>query len=411
MPDEGIYVTTAKHPAGQWSEPHLLQEGKGLIDPCPLWDDDGQAYLVFAYAKSRSGIKHKLHVRPMAPDASCLIGPGEIVFYKPEVHPTAEGPKFLKRDGWYYILCPAGGVETGWQLALRSRNVYGPYEEKVVLEQGSVQPVNGPHQGGLVEDPEGNSWFVHFQDAELYGRVTHLQPVRWVDGWPMMGHDYDGNGIGEPVLVHQKPAPIGHGGVTEPQTTDEFNAPRLGLQWQWQANHCDSWYSLTERPGFLRLVAQPDSLCDLGLLPNMLAQKFPAREFAVETDVQAIGDVPGADIGLAIVGLTHASISLERSGSIWSVVHRIDNRETERCSIVGSRVALRIDVSDGGQCQFYFAARPDEGGKFMRIGAAFNATVGRWIGAKVGIYARTLGAKAGQALADFQYFRFSGPEA
>src|SRR5947208_514641 len=80
MPDEGIYVSTADDPAGQWSEPRLLLEGKGMIDPCPLWDDDGKAYLVHAYARSRAGIKNILRVRPMAPDASKILGEGEIVY-------------------------------------------------------------------------------------------------------------------------------------------------------------------------------------------------------------------------------------------------------------------------------------------------------------------------------------------
>src|SRR6185437_15090852 len=127
-PDEGIYVITADRPAGQWSEPHLVQAGRGLIDPCPLWDDDGQAYLVHAYAGSRAGIKHLLRVRPMAADGSRLLSEGQIIFHEPEKHPTIEGPKFLKRDGWYYLLAPAGGVATGWQLALRSKHIYGPYE-------------------------------------------------------------------------------------------------------------------------------------------------------------------------------------------------------------------------------------------------------------------------------------------
>src|SRR5688500_1747059 len=136
MPDEGIYVTTATDPRGKWSEPRLLLEGKGLIDPCPLWDDDGKAYLVHAYARSRAGIKHILRVRPMSPDGTKILGEGQIVFDDPEKQPTLEGPKFLKRDGVYYIAAPAGGVATGWQLILRAKNVYGPYEPKVVLEQG-----------------------------------------------------------------------------------------------------------------------------------------------------------------------------------------------------------------------------------------------------------------------------------
>jgi hypothetical protein len=138
----GFGGTLADHPAGTWSAPLLLQEGKGLIYPCPLWDDDGQAYLVHAYAFSRSGLKHALRVRPMAPDGSRLLGAGHIVFHDPARQPIIEGPKFLKKDGWHYISAPAGGVETGWQVALRSRRIYGPYEDRIVLQQGGT-PVNG----------------------------------------------------------------------------------------------------------------------------------------------------------------------------------------------------------------------------------------------------------------------------
>lgn len=135
-PDEGIYVLRATHPRGPWSEPVLLLAGKGLIDPCPFWDDDGKAYLVHAYARSRAGIKDRLRLRPMTPDAKQVLGEGEIVYFDPERQPTLEGPKLYKRNGYYYILAPAGGVEKGWQLALRSRTIFGPYQARVVLEQG-----------------------------------------------------------------------------------------------------------------------------------------------------------------------------------------------------------------------------------------------------------------------------------
>ena len=236
MPDEGIYMLTADHPAGPWSQPHLVQAGKGLIDPCPIWDDDGNAYLVHAYAFSRSGIRHRLRICPMASDGSQLLGEGKIVFEDPHHHPTIEGPKFYKRNGFYYILAPAGGVANGWQLALRSRHIYGPYEEKTVLERGST-PINGPHQGALVDAPDGASWFVHFQEHLPYGRIVHLQPVRWENDWPMMGIDRDNNGIGEPVGIFRKPVAHANSSPLLPQTSDEFDQPKLGFQWQWQANH------------------------------------------------------------------------------------------------------------------------------------------------------------------------------
>src|SRR5262249_6136341 len=183
-PDRGIYMLKAKDPAGRWSEPVLIKEAKGWIDPCPLWDADGKAYLVSAMAASRSGIKSVLIVSGMAPDGTKLLDDGVIVFDGHDPNPTVEGPKFYQRGGYYYIFAPAGGVGNGWQLALRSKNVYGPYEARIVLAQGKSS-INGPHQGAWVETQTGESWFIHFQDKGAYGRVVHLQPMRWVNDWPV----------------------------------------------------------------------------------------------------------------------------------------------------------------------------------------------------------------------------------
>ncbi|MBO9657433.1 MAG: glycoside hydrolase 43 family protein, partial [Chitinophagaceae bacterium] len=203
-PDFGIYVIKAKNILGPWPEPVLVAAGKGLIDPCPLWDDNGKAYLVHAYAGSRAGIKSVITVREMSPDGTKTLDEGVLVFDGHDADPTLEGPKFYKRNGYYYILAPAGGVSTGWQLALRSKNVYGPYERKVVMDQGK-SPVNGPHQGAWVDTKTGEHWFLHFQDKEAYGRVVHLQPMKWVNDWPVIGVDKDGDGKGEPVMEYKKP--------------------------------------------------------------------------------------------------------------------------------------------------------------------------------------------------------------
>jgi hypothetical protein len=149
--------------------------------------------------------------------------------------PTIEGPKFYKRNGYYYIFAPAGGVTNGWQTVLRSKSVRGPYEERIVLRQGRT-PVNGPHQGGWIETPSGESWFVHFQDRGPYGRIVHLQPMVWRDDWPVIGADPDGDDVGEPVAVYRKPSSTIAATHAEPQTSDEFDSERLGLQWQWEAN-------------------------------------------------------------------------------------------------------------------------------------------------------------------------------
>jgi beta-xylosidase len=394
MPDEGIYVVTANHPAGKWSEPHLLQAGKGLIDPCPLWDDDGRAYLVHAYAGSRAGIKHRLRVCPMAPDGSKLLGEGEIGFHQPEKHPILEGPKFLKRDGWYYIFAPAGGVETGWQVALRSKKIYGPYEDKIVLEQGDTD-INGPHQGALVDTADDGWWFVHFQDAGVYGRIVHLQPVEWRDGWPLMGDN------GDPVRQCCKPFILSEQKIFVPQTSDDFNGEKLGLQWQWHANHRDDWHSLTARPGWLRLFPQA-SVSPLNEQPNLLLQKFPARSFIVETTLQLFALQGGEEAGLVIAGEKTVMFGLQYDGTKNWLVLRTDEL-FEKIRIVNTQpVRLRVAVRDGGRFSFSFA----DDGEFISLPGTFQANKGKWIGAKLGLYSIKIIINAPAGHADFDRFLF-----
>ncbi|WP_315817294.1 glycoside hydrolase 43 family protein [Paraflavitalea speifideaquila] len=190
-PDFGIYVTRAKSIQGPWTDPVLVEAGKGLIDPCPLWDEGGKVYLAHAYAGSRAGIKSLLVIKEMEATGTKVINEGVLVYDGHELDATIEGPKLYKHNGYYYIFAPAGGVSTGWQLVLRSKNIYGPYERKIVMEQGAT-PINGPHQGAWVQTPAGEDWFLHFQDKEAYGRVVHLQPMKWINNWPVIGVDKEG---------------------------------------------------------------------------------------------------------------------------------------------------------------------------------------------------------------------------
>jgi len=401
MPDEGIYVVTAENPAGTWSEPHLVQAGKGLIDPCPLWDDDGRAYLVHAYAGSRAGIKHRLRVCPMAPDGSHLLGEGKIVFHEPERHPTIEGPKFLKRNGWYYILAPAGGVETGWQVVLRSKNIFGPYEDKIVLAQGSTA-INGPHQGALVDTADDGWWFIHFQDAGVYGRIVHLQPVTWRDGWPLMGH-INGGSCGEPVLNYKKPPVIDRPLTAVPQSSDEFDSSVLGLQWQWNANHNDNWYSLSARKNWLRLYPQPALNEKLSRLPNLLLQKFPARSFTVETLLEFAPQHAGEEAGLIVAGETFAALAIEKKDTGCQLVLRINGvTKFVQDNMLGA-VKLRVSVKDGGLCQFGFTTTDG----LVTIPQNFSARKGKWIGAKLGLYNLKHGEHPSAGHVDVDYFRFT----
>ncbi|RYY67128.1 MAG: glycosyl hydrolase 43 family protein, partial [Chitinophagaceae bacterium] len=285
-PDFGIYLLKATNAGGPWSAPVLVAAGKGLIDPCPLWDDDGQAYLVHAFAGSRAGIKSVLALRRLSPDGTRTLDEGVLIYDGHATDPTIEGPKLYKREGWYYIFAPAGGVSTGWQLVLRSKNIYGPYERKVVMDQGGTT-INGPHQGAWVRTQGGEDWFLHFQDKEAYGRVLHLQPMRWKSGWPVIGVDSAGSGKGVPVLRFRKPNVGRSWPLATPLESDEFNSARIGVQWQWPANPKATWAFADAGAGVLRLFsdALPDSARNLWGAANVLQQKFPAETFSATTKV------------------------------------------------------------------------------------------------------------------------------
>jgi beta-xylosidase len=403
MPDEGIYVTTAGHPTGAWSEPFLLQAAKGWIDPCPFWDDDGQAYLAHAYANSRAGKRDKIHLRPMAPDCSRLLGEGSIVIDTPE-HPYLEGPKMHKKDGWYYIMAPGGGVPQGWQVCFRSKHIYGPYEQKIVLEKGSTA-INGPHQGAFVDLPNGEWWFAHFQDAGAFGRIMHLQPVVWEAGWPVVGVDYDGNGVGEPVPSWKKPAISGPAQKPEaPASSDDFDAPVLGLQWQWQGNHDPAWADLASRPGWLRLTAQPHAGLDLTLAPHFLGQKFPARSFEAETLVDP-ASLRGGDLAFfgVVGGKECAALGLRPSLDGVELVQVLSGALSVVGGINTSCVRLKVSVSPDGTCSFAMATPT---GPFANLPATFKASEGGWLGARIGFCCLTAGPQATGA-AEFDHLRFA----
>lgn len=322
-PDRGIFMVKTTDPRGKWSDPIWVVKAKGYIDPCPLWDEDGKAYLSHGCAGSRAGLKSVLFVAPMAPDGCSLLAPSRIVYDGHETQPTIEGTKFYKRDGRYYIFSPAGGVPTGWQVVLRADNPYGPYEERVVMAQGASS-VNGPHQGAWVETARGEHWFIHFQDKDAYGRVVHLQPMMWTDaGWPVIGIDKDGDGVGEPVMKYRKPD-LPSSGTFQPAESDSFRSPELGLQWQWHGIPSPYWYHIdssakethTNGIGAIRLysVEQSETWKNLGDTPNLLLQKTPADRFTATAKIRFIPNPQlkqrGESCGLVLMGSDYATLKL-----------------------------------------------------------------------------------------------------
>ena len=434
-PDLGIFMVQSERPDSGWSLPVCVISGKGMIDPCPLWDDDGRCYLVNGWAASRCGFNSVLSVRELAADGTRAISQPRIVFDGGQENHTSEGPKFYKRDGYYWIMNPAGGVEMGWQLAMRSKSPYGPYEWRRVMWQGKTS-VNGPHQGAWVHTSQGEDWFLHFNDRFAYGRVVYLQPVDWSSGWPIMGNH------GEPYTTYRKPktaptpipaptpvpapAPVPAASTAgNPQESDEFNDGQLGLQWQWHANY-HQFYGQPTADGCYRLytIEQPEGFKSLWDVPNLLLQKPTAPRFTATAKVRFASKEDGQYSGLVMMGRDYSVLAICRQGDEFLLQRHTcmgaDEEGTEiqqtlatlqptECDTIPYSPAIYLDIYlrmtvRDGQCRFSYSL---DGKHYKEAGDSFTMRQGKWIGAKFGFVAECTNRKGNRGWLDVDWIRIT----
>ena len=422
-PDFGIFMVKTRDPYGEWDKPVLVKAGKGMIDPCPLWDDDGRVYLAHAWAGSRAKFNSVLTVCEMNKEGTAVISDPVLVFDGNDgVNHTIEGAKFYKRNGFYYLFAPAGGVVSGWQLVMRSKDVYGPYEARIVMAQGKTD-INGPHQGGWVDTPAGESWFLHFQDKGAYGRVLHLNPMKWINDWPVIGVDKDGDGCGDPVSRYRKPKTDKTYPIETPVESDEFDTRKLGLQWEWHANYQDV-FGFTTNMGYVRIYGHELSphFKNFWEVPNLLMQKFPAEEFTATAKLKVSAKDDGQLSGLIIMGLDYSWIGVEKQGEKFllkqAVCKDAEQGNLEQVSTLAvlepsrkfeaglfpnyeREIYIRVHVDKGAYCRFSYSL---DGKKFTEAGTLFKARQGKWIGAKVGMFSVTPHGKE-RGWLDVDWFR------
>lgn len=422
-PDFGIFMVKTRDPYGEWDAPVLVKAGKGMIDPCPLWDDDGRVYLAHAWAGSRAKFNSVLTVCELNKEGTKVISDPVLVFDGNDgVNHTIEGAKFYKRNGFYYLFAPAGGVVSGWQLVMRSKDVYGPYEARIVMAQGKTD-INGPHQGGWVDTPAGESWFLHFQDKGAYGRVLHLNPMKWVNDWPVIGVDKDGDGCGDPVSRYRKPKIGKTYPIETPVESDEFDTRKLGLQWEWHANYQDV-FGFTTNMGYARIYGHELSphFKNFWEVPNLLMQKFPAEEFTATAKLKVSAKDDGQLSGFIIMGWDYSWIGVEKQGEKFllkqAVCKDAEQGNLEQVSTLAvlepsrkfeaglfpnyeREIYIRVHVDKGAYCRFSYSL---DGKKFTEAGTLFKARQGKWIGAKVGMFSVTPHGKE-RGWVDVDWFR------
>lgn len=395
-PYEGVFMSTATRAEGPWSPPVKVIAESGLEDPCPFWDDDGQAYLVHGKVGAGPLVLHR-----MSPDGKRVLDAGTVIAEDPKALPVLEGPKLYKRNGWYYIFAPIGGVDTGPQAVLRSRNIWGPYEHRSVLSPGK-SALKGPHQGGWVETPSGQGWFAHFNSTGAYGRIVHLQPVVWKDDWPFIGEPIPGAGpdevSGQPVTQHPMPHVGGRFAPVWPQTSDTFASRKLGPQWEWNHNPDDRRWSLKARPGFLRLTAGP--AINLVSARNTLTQVLQSERSVITTRLDARGVVDGQRAGLAMFGAGIGSIGVIKKEGVSHLVFSSRGVETMGPALTAGGVDLRVAIADQ-TARFSYSL--DGGKSFVEMGETILPKFSWWKGARPALFSYGAPEQSKLGVADFDW--------
>ena len=385
----------ADKPEGPWKRTIFPEY---LYDPGLFFDDNGKVYVVHGQGK--------LLITELNSDVRSVKGkPVEIWNKRFENSQTfgkrfgMEGAHMYKINGKYYITCPAGGTE-GWQVCLRSDSIYGPYEHKIIVDDNSSYPPNGLHQGGMVQLKNGDWWFIIMQDRGPIGRVPCLMPVKWVDGWPMLGTE------GKDVITYPKPNVGKTYPVMVPATSDEFKGKKLGLQWQWNHNPDDTKWTLTERPGYMRLKAsQAKSLKEAR---NTLTQRVqgPSSEGSVLVDITGLKD--GNVAGFGVFQFPYAYVAVQQEGADRKIVMCNDGEIVETVdALKGNKIWIRARVMDKDfTARFYYSL---DGKTYSPIGNELKMGLGLdWTANRFALFNYSTKANGVGGYADFDWFHFTG---
>jgi beta-xylosidase len=338
--NEGGFTCTAGKAEGPWTITHLP---KGFYDPGLFYDDDGKIYVAQGYNKI-SITEVDANLAPIGPDSLVYTG---------DIRRGLEGTHVYKINGYYYLYCTYGGRD-GFQVALRSKNIYGPYEQKVVIRDTTPGVNFGIHQGALLQTKAGEWWTILFVDSGPFGRFPSLQPVTWVDGWPMAGVN------GKAVVTYKKPNVGKIYPVKTFPTSDEFNNNSLGMQWGWNHNPDPANWSLTKRKGYLRLTTGK-IVVNFREARNTLTQ----RPFTYYSDsISAVGvtkieiaTMKEGDIaGLAIFQDPYAYIAVKQMNGSRYIIMVNNGKAIDSATINKSTIYLRTIASNStGKASFGYS--------------------------------------------------------
>ena len=391
--DAGGYILSATNPEGTWQKKKL---SRIYYDPGLLFDD-GKVYIACGNG-TISVCELDLNFN-FKQEKSVISKPGS----------GLEGCHFYKHGDYYYIYATYGGWPSG-QVAFRSKNVFGPYEEKMLVEKNINGQVNTIHQGSLIEDVKGNWWTIMQEDLGALGRFPNLQPVKWTDDWPIVGN----NGV--PYSSYDKPATAEAYPKTRIlPTTDVFRTYPLGMQWEWNHNPDNDNWSLFERPGWLRMKTT-EVVSALPHARNMLTQRIfmdknKATTGTIRLDVSRLQE--GDRAGICIFQDPYAAIAVEIKGGKPQIVWWQDevkdagsgfkaSEKYQEVTLTDNIVYLRGAIKYGeNRAKFYYSTDNETwkslGGETQQ---SFNLSI--FVGSRFGLFCYS--TKTPGANADFDWF-------
>lgn len=410
--DKGLFFSKAENIKGPWTKPHLMLEKTKMTDPAVYWDyANEKAYLMCNYDIVIEGKKKICHNRifELSWDGTKLLNEGKEVY----VHEGAEAAKIYNINNFYYILISEwtldeNGRRDRRQIVLRSKDIYGPYERKVVLERDE-KTMRSCCQGSLIETSNGNWWYMHqlVQSPNSYeGRPQFIIPVKWENNWPVFGHDPDGNGIGNTMWHCEKP--VQGKPIVAPQTDDDFNSATLGHQWLWNNNPDNSKWSLNEKKGHIRLSACiPSSKNEkIKSLPNKLLQRKIGRaRDTVITKMDISGMEPGHKAGLIHTAKNYFTIGVSAKGNKKHVYVDINGGLKMGAEIKSNYIWLK-SIVNGQDGHFEYST---DGKDYTILGQDFFTKTQGFNGVFIGLYSMN---DSGKGYVDYDWFHYTydGPK-
>ena len=394
-PDEGYFMTSSSKPEGPWEPLTPLLLEAGWDDCTAFWDEDGKACFVGTHFADG----YKTYLFPMAEDGKSIDRKSAKLIHSGN---GKEANKLIKVGDWYYLVFSEHKPGTGrYVMARRSKKLFGPYKEEKQLALASREAME-PNQGGIIQGKDGKWYFLtHHGTGDWSGRIVSLLPVTWIDGWPLIGKVLPQQ-IG--TMQWEAPMPAFSSPKLTLSRSDDFDSKILGPQWQWNYQPRKEFFSLTERPGWMRLKAfRPIKSNQLLKAGNTLTQRTFRKqdnEVIVKMDISQMAD--GQRNGICHFSSHHSALGVIKEGTRYFIEYRNNGRILKGNEVSIPFVWFKTCWGMDGKSQYYYSL---DGDNFIQFGEPYQMVWGNYRGDRIGIYCFNDKSESGYVDIDYLHYR------